>query len=433
MKNIVVVGAQWGDEGKGKVVDILAPHFDIVARYQGGHNAGHTVRIGERKFVLHLIPSGILHDECTCVIGNGVVVDPRAFNAEIEELRHLGVESADRLFVSSRAHLILPYHNALDSAREAELGADSVGTTMRGIGPSYEDKAARNGVRVGDLLYPDLLREKIRKNIEKANRELTSMGKDPLEVERVMDEFLSEALRLKPFIRDTAVLINSAVREGKSVLLEGGQGTMLDMDHGTYPFVTSSNATAGGAATGTGLPPRHITGALGIVKAYTTRVGGGPFPTELLNETGAYLQKRGNEVGASTGRSRRTGWFDAVIVRYATMLNGFDGLVLTKLDVLDEFEEIKICTSYKIGGEITEDMPYGASVLAECEAVYETHPGWKTNTSKITEYEELPAAARSYIGRIEELCRAPVAVISTGPERTETIIREGSPVAEWMK
>ena len=432
MKNIVVVGAQWGDEGKGKVVDILAPHFDIVARYQGGHNAGHTVRIGERKFVLHLIPSGILHEECTCVIGNGVVVDPRAFNAEIEELRHMGIEGSDRLFVSSRAHLILPYHAALDCAREAELGADSVGTTMRGIGPSYEDKAARTGVRAGDLLYPDLLREKIRKNIEKANRELTSMGQEPLAIERVLDEFLSEALSLKPFIRDTAVLINDAVREGKSVLLEGGQGTMLDMDHGTYPFVTSSNATAGGAATGTGLPPRHITGALGIVKAYTTRVGAGPFPTELLNETGAYLQKRGNEVGASTGRSRRTGWFDAVIVRYATMLNGFDALVLTKLDVLDEFDEIKICTAYKYRGETTEDMPYGASVLAECEPVYETLPGWKTNTSKITEYEKLPAAARSYIGRIEELCGAPIAVISTGPERTETIIREGSAVSEWM-
>ncbi|HEV8481997.1 MAG TPA: adenylosuccinate synthase [Blastocatellia bacterium] len=433
MKNIVVVGAQWGDEGKGKVVDILAPHFDIVARYQGGHNAGHTVRIGERKFVLHLIPSGILHEECTCVIGNGVVVDPRAFNAEIEELRHMGIEGSDRLFVSSRAHLILPYHAALDCAREAELGADSVGTTMRGIGPSYEDKAARTGVRAGDLLYPDLLREKIRKNIVKANRELTSMGQEPLAIERVLDEFLSEALTLKPFISDTAVLINDAVREGKSVLLEGGQGTMLDMDHGTYPFVTSSNATAGGAATGTGLPPRHITGALGIVKAYTTRVGAGPFPTELLNETGAYLQKRGNEVGASTGRSRRTGWFDAVIVRYATMLNGFDALVLTKLDVLDEFDEIKICTAYKYRGETTEDMPYGASVLAECEPVYETLPGWKTNTSKITEYEKLPAAARSYIGRIEELCGAPIAVISTGPERTETIIREESAVSEWMK
>jgi adenylosuccinate synthase len=433
MKNIVVVGAQWGDEGKGKVVDILAPHFDIVARYQGGHNAGHTVRIGERKFILHLIPSGILHDGCTCIIGNGVVVDPRAFNAELEELRQLGVEGSDRLFVSTRAHLILPYHNALDAARETELGADSVGTTMRGIGPSYEDKAARTGVRVGDLLYPDLLREKIRKNIDKANRELTSMGQEPLAVERVLDEFLSEALRLKPFIRDTAVLINSAVREGKSVLLEGGQGTMLDVDHGTYPFVTSSSATAGGAATGTGLPPRHITGALGIVKAYTTRVGGGPFPTEQLNETGAYLQKRGNEVGASTGRSRRTGWFDAVIVRYATMLNGFDGLVLTKLDVLDEFDEIKICTAYKYRGETIGDMPYGASVLAECEPVYETLAGWKTNTSRITEYEELPDAARSYIRRIEELCGAPIAVISTGPERTETIIREGSSVDEWMR
>ena len=433
MKNVVVIGAQWGDEGKGKVVDILSPFFSVVARYQGGHNAGHTVRIGERKFVLHLIPSGILHDDCTCVIGNGVVVDPRAFNAEIEDLRHLGVEGSDRLFVSSRAHLILPYHTALDSAREAELGADSVGTTMRGIGPSYEDKAARNGVRVGDLLYPDLLREKIRKNIERANRELASMGKEPLVVERVLDEFLSEALRLKPFIRDTAALINSAVREGKSVLLEGGQGTMLDMDHGTYPFVTSSNATAGGAATGTGLPPRHITGALGIVKAYTTRVGGGPFPTELLNESGAYLQKRGNEVGASTGRSRRTGWFDAMVVRYATMLNGFDALVLTKLDVLDEFEEIKICTAYRYRGETIEDMPYGASVLAECEPIYETLSGWKTNTSKITEYEKLPAAARSYISRIEELCGAPVAVISTGPERSETIIREGLSVAEWMK
>ena len=433
MKNIVVVGAQWGDEGKGKVVDILAPHFDIVARYQGGHNAGHTVRIGERKFVLHLIPSGILHEECTCVIGNGVVVDPRALNAELEELRHLGIEGSDRLFISSRAHLILPYHAALDCAREAGLGADSVGTTMRGIGPSYEAKAARTGVRAGDLLYPDLLRERVRKNTEKANRELVSMGAEPLAVERVLDEFLSEALTLKPYVRDTAVLMNSAVREGKSVLLEGGQGTMLDMDHGTYPFVTSSNATAGGAATGTGLPPRHITGSLGIVKAYTTRVGGGPFPTELLDETGAYLQKRGNEVGASTGRSRRTGWFDAVVVRYATMLNGFDALVLTKLDVLDEFDEIKICTAYSYRGETTEDMPYGASVLAECEPVYETLPGWKTNISKVTEYEELPAAARSYIRRIEDLCGAPVSVISTGPERTETIIREGSPVSEWMK
>jgi adenylosuccinate synthase len=433
MKNIVVVGAQWGDEGKGKVVDILAPHFDLVARYQGGHNAGHTVRIGERKFVLHLIPSGILHDECTCVIGNGVVVDPRAFSAEIEELRQLGVECVGRLFVSSRAHLIMPYHAALDRAREARLGAESVGTTMRGIGPSYESKAARTGVRVGDLLHPDLLREKIRKNIEDANRELASIGDEPLNAERVLDACMNDTLVLNPFIRDTAVLLNSVVQEGKSVLLEGAQGTMLDVDHGTYPFVTSSSATAGGAASGTGLPPTRITGTLGIVKAYTTRVGGGPFPTELLNETGAYLQKRGNEVGASTGRTRRTGWFDSVVTRYSTMLNGFDALALTKLDVLDQFAQIKICTAYNYRGETTLEMPYGANALAECEPVYETLKGWETNTSKITEYDDLPAAAKDYIRRVEELSGAPVSIISTGPERTETIIRQGSPVRDWMK
>ncbi|HSO76150.1 MAG TPA: adenylosuccinate synthase, partial [Blastocatellia bacterium] len=313
MKNVVVIGAQWGDEGKGKVVDILAPHFDLVARYQGGHNAGHTVRIGERKFVLHLIPSGILHDDCRCLIGNGVVIDPAAFNSEIEELREMGVECEGRLFVSSRAHLILPHHTALDRAREQGLGSENVGTTLRGIGPAYEDKAARTGVRVGDLLYPDMAREKIRKNIEAANRELIAMSAEPIHAEKAVDEFLAAALLLKPFIRDSSAMIYAAVREGKSVLLEGAQGTMLDVDHGTYPFVTSSSATAGGAATGLGLPPRHITGALGIAKAYTTRVGGGPIPTELVDKTGEYLQKRGNEYGASTGRARRTGWFDAMV------------------------------------------------------------------------------------------------------------------------
>lgn len=433
MKNIVVIGAQWGDEGKGKVVDILAPHFDIVARYQGGHNAGHTVRIGERKFILHLIPSGVLHEECLCVIGNGVVIDPRAFNSEIEELRGLGVESEGRLFISTRAHLILPCHAALDRAREQQLGLNSVGTTMRGIGPAYESKAARTGVRAGDLLYSDLLREKVRANIEQANRELASMNADGLDVESSRDEFLSEATKLAPFVRDTASFINKSVRDGKSVLLEGAQGTMLDIDHGTYPFVTSSNATAGGAATGLGLAPKFISGALGIAKAYTTRVGGGPFPTELLDEMGEYLQKRGNEYGASTGRPRRTGWFDAVVVRYSVMLNGLDALVLTKLDVLDEFDEIKICTSYNHRGSVTEDVPYGASALAECEPVYETLPGWKTDTSGITEFDKLPEKAKDYINRIEELVGAPVAVISTGPERTETIIRDGSAVSGWMR
>lgn len=433
MKNVVVVGAQWGDEGKGKVVDILAPHFNFVARYQGGHNAGHTVSIGDRKFILRLIPSGILHDECFCVIGNGLVVNPQAFNGELQELREMGVECQDRLFISARAHLILPYHVALDRAREERLGVNSVGTTMRGIGPAYEDKASRCGIRAGDLLYPDLLQEKIRANMEKKNLELVSMGAEPLAADSTRDEFLVEALKLVPFIRDTAAMLNTATREGKSVLVEGAQGTMLDVDHGTYPFVTSSNATAGGAATGLGLAPRNITGALGIAKAYTTRVGGGPFPTELLDEQGAYLQKRGNEYGAVTGRPRRTGWFDAAVVRYAVMLNGFDALALTKLDVLDEFDEIKISIGYRRRGELLEGMPYGANVLAECEPVYEALPGWKTTTRRTTDFDDLPPAAKDYIGRVEELCGAPVALISTGPDRTETIIREDSPVSNWMK
>jgi adenylosuccinate synthase len=432
MKNVVVVGAQWGDEGKGKVVDILAPHFDLVARYQGGHNAGHTVRIGDRKFILRLIPSGILHDECQCLIGNGVVVDPTAFNTELQELREAGVECEGRLFISTRAHLILPYHVALDRAREERLGANSVGTTMRGIGPAYEDKASRCGIRAGDLLYPDLLREKIRTNIEEKNLELASLGADTLDLASTLDGFLADAVRLKPFVRDSAAMVNSAMQSGKSVLVEGAQGTMLDVDHGTYPFVTSSNATAGGAATGLGLAPRNITGTLGIAKAYTTRVGGGPFPTELLDEHGAYLQKRGNEYGAVTGRPRRTGWFDATVVRYAVMLNGFDAIALTKLDVLDEFEEIKIATGYRCRGEIVDGMPYGANVLAECEPVYESLPGWKTTTSRITDFDDLPSAARDYVRRIEELCGAPIGLISTGPDRNETIIRDGLAIRKWM-
>lgn len=433
MKNIVVIGAQWGDEGKGKVVDILAPHFQIVARYQGGHNAGHTVRIGERKFILRLIPSGILHDDCVCVIGNGVVVSPEAFNAEAQELREMGIECAGRLFISTRAHLILPYHNALDRAREARLGAQGVGTTMRGIGPAYESKAARTGIRAGDLFHLDLVREKVKTNIEEANRELVALGESALGVEATLDTFVNEATKLQPFVRDTAVFVNRSVREGRAVLLEGAQGTMLDLDHGTYPFVTSSSATAGGAATGLGLPPKAITGALGIAKAYTTRVGGGPFPTELLDETGAYLQKRGNEYGAVTGRPRRTGWFDAVVVRYAVMINGLDAIALTKLDVLDELDEIKVCTAYRYCGEVIEDIPYGGSALAECEPIYETLPGWKTDTSSIMDYDDLPEKAKAYVRRLEELVGAPMAMISTGPERSETIIRNGLAVSEWMQ
>jgi adenylosuccinate synthase len=433
MKNIVVIGAQWGDEGKGKIVDILAPYFDIVARYQGGHNAGHTVYIGERKFVLHLIPSGILQDGCLCVIGNGVVVSPQAFNAEVDELRQLGIDADGRLYISDRAHLILPYHSALDRAREGKLGGSGVGTTLRGIGPTYENKAARTGVRAGDLHHPDLLREKLRVNVEAANREIAASGGQSLNAEQMIDEFMEEGLRLAPFVKDTATMLNEAVRKGKAVLLEGAQGTMLDLDFGTYPFVTSSSATAGGAATGTGLAPKLISGAIGIAKAYTTRVGGGPFPTELEDEAGKHLRDKGQEYGASTGRPRRTGWFDAVVVRYSAMLNGLDTLALTKLDVLDDFDEIKICTAYHYRGELLTEIPYGAYVLEECQPVYESVKGWKSSTVGITRYEDLPQGAKDYIARLEELCETPAGIISTGPERTQTIIREGSAFSEWMK
>jgi adenylosuccinate synthase len=433
MKNIVVIGAQWGDEGKGKIVDILAPYFDIVARYQGGHNAGHTVYIGERKFVLHLIPSGILQNDSLCVIGNGVVVSPQAFNTEVDDLHQLGVETAGRLYISDRAHLILPYHSALDRAREIKLGGNGVGTTLRGIGPTYENKAARTGVRAGDLHHPDWLREKLRVNVESANREIVAIGGESLNAEQMIDEFMEESLRLAPFVIDTATMLNKAVRAGKAVLLEGAQGTMLDLDFGTYPFVTSSSATAGGAATGTGLAPKLINGAIGITKAYTTRVGAGPFPTELEDEAGKHLRAKGQEYGASTGRPRRTGWFDAVIVRYSAMLNGLDTLALTKLDVLDDFDEIKICTAYNYRGEVLKDIPYGANVLEECVPIYETVKGWKTSTVGITRYEDLPQGAKDYVTRLEELCETPAGIISTGPERTETIIREDSVFSEWMK
>jgi adenylosuccinate synthase len=433
MKNIVVIGAQWGDEGKGKIVDILAPYFDIVARYQGGHNAGHTVYIGERKFVLHLIPSGILQDGCLCVIGNGVVVSPQAFNTEVDDLRQLGVEADGRLYISDRAHLILPYHSALDRVREGKLGSSGVGTTLRGIGPTYENKAARTGVRAGDLHHPDLLREKLRVNVEAANREISAGGGESLHAEQMIDAFMQEALRLAPYVKDTATMLNQAVRQGKAVLLEGAQGTMLDLDFGTYPFVTSSSATAGGAATGTGLAPKLISGAIGIAKAYTTRVGGGPFPTELEDAAGKHLRDKGQEYGASTGRPRRTGWFDAVVVRYSAMLNGLDTLALTKLDVLDEFAELRICTAYRYRGETLNEIPYGANVMEECEPVYETVKGWQSSTVGITSYDELPQRAKDYVARLEELCETPAGIISTGPERTETIIREGSAFSEWMK
>jgi adenylosuccinate synthase len=433
MRNIVVVGTQWGDEGKGKLVDLLAPHFDIVARYQGGHNAGHTVWIGERKFVLHLVPSGILHEHCACVIGNGVVVDVHALVREINKLRESGISVDGRLFISSRAHLILPYHREIEKASEESLGGDRVGTTMRGIGPTYEDKVARRGLRVGDLLYPDLFREKVRANVAAINERISARGGEPIDPEPICDSYFADAALLAPFVMDTARFLNEAVAAGKSVLLEGAQATMLDIDHGTYPYVTSSSATAGGACTGTGLAPTRISGVLGISKAYTTRVGAGPFPTELAGEVGDHLRERGHEYGASTGRPRRVGWFDAPVARYSAVLNGLDTIALTKLDVLDELDEIKVCVAYRLRGERIEHMPDRTYELAEVEPIYETLPGWKTSTRGAASFEDLPENARTYIAALSELMGVEIGMISTGPDRVETILRPDSKVAAWLK
>lgn len=428
--NLAIIGAQWGDEGKGKIVDLLAPRFDIVTRYQGGHNAGHTVIIrnarGEdEKFVLHLIPSGITHSNKVCIIGNGVVVSPEALLEEIDHLVARGIDVNSRnLIISSRAHLILPYHVALDRQLESHRGRNAVGTTMRGIGPAYEEKMARRGIRAGDLTRPDELSEKLSNNAEQANRLLRSLGGEQIDSSKLVEDGLRWAERLAPHVTDTTYFLNKAIREGRSLLLEGAQATMLDIDHGTYPFVTSSNSSIGGACTGTGIPPRSIDFTIGVIKAYTTRVGGGPFPTELNNDLGELLRARGGEYGASTGRPRRTGWFDGVVARYAVMVNGLNALALTKLDVLDTFEEIKICVAYDIKGRQTEEVPDDANLMAEAQPVYETLPGWMQSTAGISRFEDLPKRAQEYVARLEALSSAPFALISTGAERNQTIIRE---------
>lgn len=432
MKNIVVIGMQWGDEGKGKVVDLLAPHFDIVARYQGGHNAGHTVIVNNEKYVLHLIPSGITHEGKLCVIGNGLVVDPTALLREIDEIAQKGVSVEGRLLISNRAHLILPHHRALEKANEDRRGANKVGTTLRGIGPSYEDKAGRRGIRAGDLLHPERLRERIRETITEANDVLRARGAEELDADRIADELAAQSERIAPMVTDTAMALNRDIAAGKSVLFEGAQGTMLDIDHGTYPYVTSSSGTAGGAAIGTGVPPMAITGVLGIMKAYTTRVGSGPFPTELHCETGERIRAKGHEYGASTGRPRRCGWFDCVVSRYAKLVNGLTSIAVMKLDVLDELDEIKICTGYKYKGEILTDIPHDAVVLESIEPVYETFTGWKTSTIGVTDFAELPGQARRYIDRLESLVGCEIGLVSTGPERNETIVRPGSTLQSWL-
>lgn len=425
--NLAIIGAQWGDEGKGKIVDLLAPHFDIVTRYQGGHNAGHTVIIRrdgvEQKFVLHLIPSGITHPGKTCVIGNGVVVDPRALLNEMDDLRGQGIEvNPQNLLVSNRAHLILPYHVALDRAIEANRGGNAVGTTMRGIGPAYEDKMARRGLRAGDLTDPSTLAEKLTHTARQANRLLSVLGGEPIDEKVLIDDGMRWCDLLSPHICDTTYYLNRSTRDGSSLLLEGAQATMLDIDHGTYPFVTSSNSSIGGACTGTGIPPSLITMVIGVIKAYTTRVGGGPFPTELDDSLGELIRSRGGEYGASTGRPRRTGWFDAVVARYAVMVNGLHALALTKLDVLDDLDEIRICTGYRINGHETGQVPYDANLMSAAEPVYETMPGWREKTVGISRLDDLPAKAREYVDRLAVLSGAPFAFISTGAERNETII-----------
>ncbi len=425
--NLAIIGAQWGDEGKGKIVDLIAPHFDIVARYQGGHNAGHTViirRNGEdQKFVLHLIPSGITHPGKTCVIGNGVVVHPGALLTEIDELRAKGIEvTAANLLISNRAHLILPHHIALDRAIEASRGNSAVGTTMRGIGPAYEEKMARRGIRAGDLTDAAGLVEKLAHNAKQANRLLAMFGSDLIDEKQLIADGLRWSELLAPHVTDTTYFLNHATRDGKSLLLEGAQATMLDIDHGTYPFVTSSNSSVGGACTGAGIPPSAINATIGVIKAYTTRVGGGPFPTELNDALGEAIRAKGGEYGASTGRPRRTGWFDAVVARYAVMVNGLDALALTKLDVLDDLDELKICVAYKINGQVTEQVPYDADQMNAAEPVYETMPGWQSNTVGISNFDDLPERAQQYLARLSEVSGAPFAFISTGAERNETII-----------
>jgi adenylosuccinate synthase len=431
MKNIAVVGTQWGDEGKGKLVDLLAPGFDIVARYQGGHNAGHTVLIGGKKFVLRLVPSGMLNEHCVCVIGNGVVVDAQALVEEIESLEQMGISVEGRLLVSNRAHLILPHHREIERVHEDRLGTQRVGTTMRGIGPAYEEKARRHGVRAAELLKPSELRAKLDGTVSEINRMLEARGEPRLSAE-AYDEYFERARRLAPLVTDTAVFLNDAVAAGKRVLLEGAQGTMLDIDHGSYPYVTSSSSTVGGACTGTGLPPTRIDGVIGIAKAYTTRVGAGPFPTELEDERGRHLQERGNEFGSVTGRPRRTGWFDVPVARYAAMVNGLSTIALTKMDVLDDLDEIKVCVAYAQEGERTDRVPARIEDFGEVEAIYETLPGWKSSTLGISRYQDLPDKARTYVDFLAEKVGVEIGLISTGPDREETIVREGSLIAKLL-
>ena len=425
MANTVVVGTQWGDEGKGKIVDLLSEHADSVVRFQGGNNAGHTMVVNGKEIISHLIPSGIIQQK-KCYIGNGVVVDPFVLLDEIDYLTGNNIDvSPEMLGISNRAHIIMPYHQEIDKAREEKKGKNKIGTTGRGIGPSYEDKATRRGIRFCDLLDLDLFKEKVRSIMEEKNFYLKHYFKtETLDPELVIDQFMKIRERLIPYITDVSVALFDSINQGETVLFEGAQGTHLDIEHGTYPFVTSSSTVSGNAANGSGVGPGQLNEIIGIVKAYTTRVGAGPFPTELFDDIGDKIQKTGAEFGATTGRKRRCGWLDLVVLRNAARLNSLTGLAITKLDVLDDLDELKICTGYEFDGKTIENFPPEIKVLEKCTPIYETHPGWKENTSGITEYEKLPKKAKAYLDRIVELSGVAIKIVSVGPGREATIIKE---------
>jgi adenylosuccinate synthase len=420
MPNTILVGAQWGDEGKGKIIDFLTDEADIVVRSQGGNNAGHTIVIGGEKYVLHLIPSGILRRSKTCVIGNGVVIDPVSLVGEIDGLLARGVKVGKNLLISDAAHLVLPYHRSLDELREVQKGSKKIGTTKRGIGPAYADKASRTGLRMGDLMRPDVFAAKLTQRIKENNEILKSHGLAPLNGKKILQDYLAAGEKLRPFVTNTVIFLHRALELKQSMLFEGAQGTFLDIDHGTYPFVTSSNTTAGGASTGSGVPPHRIDSVLGVMKAYTTRVGEGPFATEDqgLSDT---LHAMGREYGATTGRARRCGWFDAVSTRYSTMVNGIDKIAITNLDGLDGVETIRICVAYRLDGKVIDFPPTDSDDLARCEPVYIEMPGWLKGTEKARKFSELPPKARTYVKKISELTGAKLSIVSIGPGRAQTI------------
>jgi adenylosuccinate synthase len=420
MANTILVGAQWGDEGKGKIIDVLTGQADVVVRTQGGNNAGHTVFIGPKKFVLHLIPSGILRRGKVCVIGNGVVVDPVGLVTEIQGLRKIGVKVDGNLLLSETAHVVFPYHRELDAQREILKGRNKIGTTKRGIGPAYGDKAARVGLRVIDLVHPRRLEERLQQKIAENNEVLKAFGARPLSFKKVHAEYATAARVLKPFVENTVVYLHEAMRAGKNILFEGAQGTFLDIDHGTYPFVTSSNTTAGGACTGSGVPPHRMDRVVGVMKAYTTRVGEGPLPTESA-EVADLLHGMGREFGSTTGRARRCGWFDAVATRHATMVNGIDDLAVTNVDGLDSLESIRVCVGYRAGKDTFNYVPSDAELLARCEPIYVDFPGWKTPTNRIRRWKDLPARCRSYLQAVAKFTGAKLMIVSVGPAREQTI------------